>query len=129
MIDMFGRSKIIVGLEIGTSKVCAAVGELDDDGNLNFLDVGTASSRGSVRKGEIINTELAEQAISEALVDAEEQADIEINGVYLGVTGTHIKGFNNRGVHPIASVDREIDEDDIRKVVQNAQPQLILHIL
>ena len=59
MIDMFGRSKIIVGLEIGTSKVCAVVGELDDDGNLNFLDVGTASSRGSVRKGEIINTDLA----------------------------------------------------------------------
>ena len=124
MIDMFGRSKIIVGLEIGTSKVCAVVGELDDDGNLNFLGVGTASSRGSVRKGEIINTDLAEQAIREALADAEDKADIEIGSVYLGVTGTHIKGFNNRGVHPIASVDREIDEDDIRKVVQNAQPQL-----
>ena len=124
MIDMFGRSKIIVGLEIGTSKVCAVVGELDDDGSLNFLGVGTASSRGSVRKGEIINTELAEQAIREALADAEEQANIEIGSVYLGVTGAHIKGFNNRGVHPIASVDREIDEDDIRKVVHNAQPQL-----
>ena len=106
MIDMFGRSKIIVGLEIGTSKVCAVVGELDDNGSLNFLGVGTASSRGSVRKGEIINTELAEQAIREALADAEEQANIEIGSVYLGVTGAHIKGFNNRGVHPIASVDR-----------------------
>ncbi len=77
-----------------------------------------------MRKGEIINTELAEQAIREALADAEEQANIEIGSVYLGVTGAHIKGFNNRGVHPIASVDREIDEDDIRKVVHNAQPQL-----
>ena len=70
MIGMFGRSKIIVGLEVGTSKVCAVVGELDDDGNLNFLGVGRAPSRGSVRKGEIINTELAEQVIREALADA-----------------------------------------------------------
>ena len=124
MIRMFGQSKIIVGLEIGTSKVCAVVGELDDDGNLSFLGVGTAPSRGSVRKGEIINTELAEQVIHMALADAEERANIEIGGVYLGVTGAHIKGYNNRGVHPIASLEREIDEDDIRKVVHNAQPQL-----
>ncbi len=124
MIGMFGRSKIIVGLEVGTSKVCAVVGELDDDGNLNFLGVGKAPSRGSVRKGEIINTELAEQVIREALADAEERANIEIGSVYLGITGTHIKGFNNRGAHPIASVDREIDEDDIQRVVHNAHPQL-----
>jgi cell division protein FtsA len=124
MIEMFGRSKIIVGLEVGTSKVCAVVGELNDDGNLSFLGVGTALSRGSVRKGEIINTELAEQVIRTALADAEERANIEIGGVYLGVTGAHIKGYNNRGVHPIASLEREIDEDDIQKVVHNAQPQL-----
>ena len=124
MIGMFGQSKIIVGLEVGTSKVCAVVGELDDDGNLNFLGVGKAPSRGSVRKGEIINTELAEQVIREALADAEERANIEIGSVYLGITGTHIKGFNNRGAHPIASVDREIDEADIQRVVHNAHPQL-----
>ena len=124
MIRMFDRSKIIVGLEVGTSKVCAVVGELDSEDNLNIVGIGTAPSRGAVRKGEIINTDLAEDIIREALANAEEHANIEIGSVYLGVTGAHITGFNNRGVHPIASVDREIGEDDIRKVVRNAQPQL-----
>ena len=121
---MFGRSDIIVGLEIGTAKVCVVVGELDEEGGLNVVGIGTAPSRGSVRKGEIVNTEVAEDAIREALAAAEEHADIEIGSVYLGLTGAHFRGFNHKGVHPIASVDREIDEEDMAKVVSNAQPQM-----
>ena len=121
---MFDQSEIIVGLEIGTAKVCAVVGEQDGEGNLNIVGLGTAPSAGAVRKGEIINTQLAEDALREALGSAEEDANIEIGSVYLGVTGAHITSFNHRGMHPIASVDREIDEEDVEKVALNAQPLL-----
>ncbi len=56
-----------------------------------------------------------------AIVEAEQMADVEIRSVYLGVTGGHIRGFNNRGVHPVVSADREISEDDVQDVVKNAK--------
>jgi len=121
---MFDRTDIIVGLEIGTAKACAVVAELTDDGNLSVVGIGQAPTRGAVRKGEIIHTQRAEDAVRETLARAEESANVEIGSVYLGVTGSHIKTFNNRGVHPIATVDREIDADDIQKVVTQAQPKL-----
>ncbi|MFL2904411.1 MAG: hypothetical protein ACJZ8W_05315 [Limisphaerales bacterium] len=121
---MFDRTEIIVGLEIGTAKVCAVVGELSEDEGLHVIGLGQSPSVGAVRKGEIINAEVAEDAVRAALNEAEQQSDIEIGSVYLGVTGAHIKGFNNRGAHPIASVGREIDDDDVSRVVRGAQPQL-----
>jgi len=121
---MFNLSQIVVGLEIGTAKVCVVVAELMDDTELNVLGQGTALTAGGVRKGEIINADLVEDAVRSALSEAENDSDIEIGSVYLGVTGSHIKGLNSRGMHPISSVDREIDEEDIRQVVRAAQPQL-----
>src|SRR6266496_5884444 len=117
---MFEPSSIIVGLEIGTSKVCAVVGEVSDDGALNIVGLGQARSRG-VRKGEIVNAATAEEDVRQAIVEAEQMADVEIRSVYLGVTGGHIRGFNNRGVHPVVSADREISEDDVQDVVRNAK--------
>ena len=118
---MFDSSSIIVGLEIGTSKVCAVVGEFDRDGaGLNIVGLGQARSRG-VRKGEIVNAATAEEDVRQAIVEAEQMADVEIRSVYLGVTGGHIRGFNNRGVHPVVSADREISEDDVQDVVRNAK--------
>ena len=118
---MFDSSSIIVGLEIGTSKVCAVVGEFDRDGAaLNIVGLGQARSRG-VRKGEIVNAATAEEDVRQAIVEAEQMADVEIRSVYLGVTGGHIRGFNNRGVHPVVSADREISEDDVQDVVRNAK--------
>ena len=118
---MFESSSIIVGLEIGTSKVCAVVGEFDSDGaGLNIVGLGQARSRG-VRKGEIVNAAAAEEDVRQAIVEAEQMADVEIRSVYLGVTGGHIRGFNNRGVHPVVSADREISEDDVQDVVRNAK--------
>ena len=102
---MFDPSSIIVGLEIGTSKVCAVVGELSADGALNIVGLGQSRSRG-VRKGEIADAPAAEEDIRHAIVEAEQMADVEIRSVYLGVTGGHIRGFNNRGVHPVVSADR-----------------------
>lgn len=117
---MFSSSSIIVGLEIGTSKVCAVVGEMNDEGNLNIVGVGQARSRG-VRKGEIVDPQQAEDDVRKAIAEAEKMADVEIRSVYLGVTGAHIRGFNNRGVHPVVSADREISEDDMGDVIKNAK--------
>jgi cell division protein FtsA len=117
---MFDASSIIVGLEIGTSKVCAVVGEQSAGGSLNIIGLGQARSRG-VRKGEIADPAQAEEDVRNAIVEAEKMADVEIRNVYLGVTGGHIRGFNNRGAHPVVSADREISEDDVQDVIRNAR--------
>jgi len=117
---MFDPSSIIVGLEVGTSKVCAVVGELSSEGALNIVGLGQARSRG-VRKGEIADAPAAEEDVRHAIVEAEQMADVEIRSVYLGVTGGHLRGFNNRGVHPVVSADREISEDDVQDVIKNAK--------
>ena len=117
---MFDSSSIIVGLEIGTSKVCAVVGEVNDEGALNIVGLGQSRSRG-VRKGEIVDAPQAEDDVRAAIVEAEAMADVEIRSVYLGVTGGHIRGFNNRGVHPVVSSDREISDDDMQDVIKNAK--------
>jgi cell division protein FtsA len=117
---MFDDSNIIVGLEIGTSKVCAVVGEQAADGALNIIGLGQSRSRG-VRKGEIVDPKQAEEDVRNAVVEAESMAGAEISNVYLGVTGGHIRGFNNRGVHPVVSADREISDDDVQDVIKNAK--------
>jgi cell division protein FtsA len=117
---MFDSPTIIVGLEIGTSKVCAVVGELSAEGALNIVGLGQARSRG-VRKGEICDAPLVEEDVRNAIVEAEQMADVEIRSVFLGITGGHLRGFNNRGVHPVVSADREISEDDVRDVIKNAK--------
>jgi cell division protein FtsA len=123
---MFDDSPIVVGLEIGTSKVCVVVGEAREGGTdpagagLNIIGLGQARSRG-VRKGEIVDHAQAEEDVRNAIVEAEQMADVEIRNVYLGVTGAHIRGFNNRGVHPVVSADREITDDDVQDVVKSAK--------
>src|SRR6202162_2169561 len=117
---MFEPSSLIVGLEIGTSKICAAVGEINAAGSLNLIGLGQSRSRG-VRKGEIADAPLAEEDVRNAIVEAEQMADVEIRSVYLGVSGGHIRGFNNRGMHTVVSADREITEEDIQDVIKNAK--------
>src|ERR1041384_914584 len=117
---MFDPSSIIVGLEVGTSKVCAVVGDVGPQGALNIVGVGQSRSRG-VRKGEIVDVTLASEDVRNAIVEAEQMADIEIRSVYLGVTGGHVRGFNNRGVHPVVSADREIPQQDVEDVIKQAK--------
>jgi len=117
---MFDDSNIIAGLEIGTSKICVVVGELGADGSLNIIGLGQSRSRG-VRKGEIIDPAQVEEDLRAAMFEAEQMADVEIRSVYLGITGGHVRGFNNRGVHPVVSADREISADDVEDVVKNAK--------
>ncbi len=117
---MFDPSNVIVGLEVGTSKVCAVVGEVVEGGPPNILGVGQCRSRG-VRKGEIVDVAQAEEDIRVALGQAEDMADVVIREVYLGVSGGHIGGFNNHGSHPVPTVDRCITEEDVEHVIQNAR--------
>lgn len=117
---MFDPASLIVGLEIGTSKVVAVVGEVNAAGSLNLIGLGQARSRG-VRKGEIADVSVTEEDVRNAIVEAEQMADVEIRSVYLGVTGGHIRGFNNRGVHPVPSSDREITAEDVQDVIKNAK--------
>jgi len=117
---MFDSCPVIAGLEIGTSKVCAVVGEVNSSGALNIIGVGQTRSRG-VRKGEIADASAMEEDVRNAIVEAEQMADVEIRSVYLGVTGNHIRGFTNRGVHPVVSADREITREDLEDVIKNAK--------
>ena len=117
---MFDQNSIIVGLEVGTSKVCAVVAELTDTGALNITGVGQHPSHG-VRKGEIVDPSQAADDIRNAIVEAEQMADVEVRNVILGVTGGHVRGFNNRGVHPVVSADREITDDDVQDVIKNSK--------
>src|SRR6201993_3390571 len=113
-------NNLMVGLEIGTSKICVVVGEGRPDGTIKILGVGQAPSRG-VRKGEIVDFETAGKCIREALVDAEEKSDVMIGSVYLGVTGGHIMGFNNRGAVNIPEERDEICEEDFEDVQASAR--------
>ena len=114
------NSQIIVGLEIGTSKVCVVVGEINDNQVANIIGLGQSKSRG-VRKGEIVDSSVVEEDVRNAIVEAEHMADVEIQSVFLGVTGSHMRGFNNTGVHPVVSADREINDADIQDVIKNAK--------
>jgi cell division protein FtsA len=111
---------LMVGLEIGTSKICVVVGENRMDGTTKILGVGQAPSRG-VRKGEIVDLETAMKCVHEAVVDAEQKSDVMIRSVYLGVGGAHIQSFNNRGCVILPDDRDEIDEQDIEDVKISAR--------
>ena len=117
---MFNDGNIVVGLEIGTHKICAAVGELNEDGGVNIIGLGQARSNG-VRKGEICDPEKAELELRTAIDEAEQMANAEISSVFLGVTGGHVRGFNNRGNHTVLSSEHEISDDDVNDVIRNAK--------
>ena len=111
---------LMVGLEIGTSKICVVVGESRTDGTTKILGVGQAPSRG-VRKGEIVDFETAMQCVAEAVADAEQKSDVMIKSVYVGVGGAHIESFNNRGCVLLPEDRDEIDEQDVEDVKISAR--------
>src|SRR3989442_15467793 len=106
------NNNLMVGLEIGTSKVWVVVGEGRPDGTLRILGVGQAPSRG-VRKGEIVDFETAMKCVHEAVVDAEQKSDVMIRSVYVAVAGAHIQSFNNRACAVLPEDHDEIDEQDV----------------
>src|SRR3989338_3451072 len=114
---MARKDNIVVGLDIGTTKICAIVGEIKSEG-MEIIGIGTQPSKG-LRKGVVVNIDATVQSIKKAIEEAELMAGCEINMAYVGIAGGHIKGFNSHGV--IAVKDREITKADIARVIEAAQ--------
>ncbi|MCX7186287.1 MAG: cell division protein FtsA [Methylophilaceae bacterium] len=123
---------LIVGLDIGTSKIVAIVAELQPEGTLKVIGLGQHTSRG-LKKGVVINIESTMQSIQRALEEAELMADCKINNVYTGIAGSHIKSLNSHGMVKIK--DAEVSQMDVDRVIETARAialpadQQILHIL
>ncbi|HAN56072.1 MAG TPA: cell division protein FtsA, partial [Betaproteobacteria bacterium] len=124
--------ELIVGLDIGTSKIIAIVAEVTPEGELDVIGMGSHPSRG-LKKGVVVNIESTVSAIQRALEEAELMADCKIREVYTGIAGSHIKSFNSHGMVPIR--DKEVTQLDVDKVIETARAvniptdQQILHIL
>ena len=111
---MARRTKIHVGLEIGTSKTCIVVGEVKADSAVKILGIGETKSAG-VRKGEIYDFSQARACLKDALSKAEDASDVEIGSVFLAVTGSHIQGVNNRGTFRLPDGDPVVGADHVEE--------------
>jgi cell division protein FtsA len=110
------KDSLVVGLDIGTTKICTVVGEIADD-RVNIIGLGTYPSKG-LRKGVVINIESTVQSIKKAVEEAELMAGCHITSVFAGIAGGHIKGINSHGV--IAVKNREIGPNDVKRVIDAA---------
>ncbi len=125
------RGELIVGLDVGTTKICAVIGEVFED-RIDIIGIGTHPSIG-LKKGVVVNIESTVHSIRMAVDQAEEMAGCEINTVCVGIAGSHIKGFNSPGI--VGIKNREIRQDDINRVIDAAravnlsQNQQIIHVL
>ena len=123
---------LLVGLDIGTSKVAAVVAELRPDGSYEVIGMGQSESKG-LKKGVVVNIEATVQSIQRALEEAELMADCKIAEVFTGIAGSHIRSFNSSGM--VAIKDKEVTQTDVARVIETAKAvniptdQQILHIL
>lgn len=114
------EESIITGLDIGTTKVCAVIGQINELGGTDIIGVGTAPSFG-LRKGVVVNIDNTVKSISKAIEEAELMAGVEVESVYTGIAGGHIKGINSRGVVAISSKSHEITQADVDRVIDAAR--------
>ncbi len=123
---------LLVGLDIGTSKVVAIVGEIKTDGALEIIGIGSHPSRG-LKKGVVVNIESTVQSIQRAVEEAELMAGCEIHSVYAGIAGSHVRSLNSHGI--VAIKDKEVVQGDVERVIDAAKAvaipadQKILHVL
>jgi len=126
------EKNMIVGLDIGTSKVVAIVGEIGPDGGIEIIGIGSHPSRG-LKKGVVVNIESTVHSIQRAVEEAELMAGCQIHSVYAGIAGSHIRSLNSHGI--VAIRDREVMANDVERVIDAARAvaipadQKILHIL
>ena len=114
---MSRRDDLVVGLDIGTTKICAVVGDRTENG-IDIVGIGTSASRG-LRRGVVVDIDATVNSIKHAVEEAELMADFEITSVYAGIAGGHIRGFNSHGV--VAVKDREVREGDVKRVIDAAK--------
>tara|TARA_Y100000590_G_C15733861_1_gene1017942 strand:- start:3034 stop:4263 length:1230 start_codon:yes stop_codon:yes gene_type:complete len=126
------QNEMLVGIDIGTSKVVAVVAETSPEGNIEIIGLGTQPSRG-LRNGVVVDIETTTQAIKKSIQEAESMAGCHISSCYVGISGSHIRGLNSEGVVPIR--DGEVKYGDVDRVIETAQAmaipadQKLLHVL
>lgn len=124
--------RLLVGLDVGTSKVVAIVGELSSEGKIEVIGFGSSPSRG-LKRGVVVNIESTVQSIQRAVEEAELMAGCEINSVYTGIAGSHVRSLNSHGI--VAIRDKEVTPGDVERVIDAARAvaipadQRILHVL
>ena len=110
--------RMIVGLDIGTSKVVAIVGEIGPEGGIEVVGIGSNPSRG-MKKGVVVNIESTVQSIQRAVEEAELMAGCQIHSVYVGIAGSHVRSLNSHGI--VAIKEREVYSPDLERVIDAAQ--------
>ena len=128
------RRAVVTGLDVGTTKVCAIIGEVAPGGGLNIIGIGSSPSRG-LRKGVVVNIDSTVEAIKKAVGEAEQMAGVEVGSVYAGVSGGHIRGVNSRGVVAVSGKSKEVGPADLERAMEAARAinlppdREILHVL
>jgi cell division protein FtsA len=128
------KPELVVGLDVGTTKICAVIAAPRAGGGLDVVGVGAAPSRG-LRRGVVVNIDSTVEAIKQAVAEAEQMAGAEVAAVYAGVAGGHIRSVNSRGVVAISGKDREVSQTDVDRAVDAArainipQDREIIHVL
>ena len=126
------EKSLVVGLDIGTSKIVAIVGELQNDGSVEVIGLGSHPSTG-LKRGVVVDMASTEQGIQRAVEEAELMAGCQIRSVYAGIAGSHVKSINSHGI--VAIKDKEVTPSDVSRVIDAAKAvaipadQRILHVL
>lgn len=132
---MAAKNDIIVGLDIGTTKVCAIVGQMSENGKINVLGMGKAPSHGGVSRGMVTNISKAVEAIQAAVAEAQRQSQVDIKTVFVGIAGHHIKSMQHRGTLSRKNAMEEIRQEELDKLEADMEnlalePGLeIIHVL
>lgn len=114
------RNGHVVGLDIGTTKVCAVVGELNDGGEVHIAGVGVAPSSG-IRKGVVIDLDATTRDIEDAVERAERMSGVKVESLYVGISGEHVTSTNSRGIVNVSRGDHEINAADVERVIDAAR--------
>lgn len=129
---MAGKTNVVVGLDIGTTNIKVVLGEVQSDGRVDIMGIGTTPSKG-LRKGVVINIESTVESISSAIASAQTMAGCHIDAVFATISGSHIQGFNSHGI--VGIKNKEVRQNDITKVIEAAKAVAIpldrelLHVL
>lgn len=128
------KQEFVVGLDIGTTKICAMIGRHHEDGGVEIMGTGVTPSKG-LRKGVVINLESTIDSVERAIEEAEEGAGVEVTRVFTGIAGGHIRGFNSRGVVVISRTSREVNRKDVKRVIEATKAvaipldQEVIHVI
>jgi cell division protein FtsA len=128
------KDRYVVALDVGSTKTCALIGEMEEEGGVKFAALGAAESKGW-RKGQIVNLDLAVSSIRRAIEEAETIVNVPVESALIGVAGVHVRGLNSRGGLTVGARPRDIQRDDVRRAIEAArgvslpEDREVLHVL